>query len=182
MSNLLMQMVPVMIGVYLAFALNNFGEDQKLKSQQATFRVMLQNEIKENLNTVEKAYPYHQKLATDFVDILNSRNLKESFNAYELRGLKPGFVNRSAFDTGLQTGIIQEFDLNLVQKLNRLYAYQDNYKNYNETMINALISRKFPETESEIKSAIISLNMSLKDVLNFESNLQEFYQLALEEL
>jgi len=34
------QIIPVMIGVYLGFAFNNFGEQRKLEKQKAVFQQM----------------------------------------------------------------------------------------------------------------------------------------------
>ena len=47
--NVLNQIIPIMIGVYLGFALNNFGEDRQLKRQANTFRNMLRTAIGENV-------------------------------------------------------------------------------------------------------------------------------------
>ena len=48
-TNLLLEIIPVMIGVYLGFALNNFGQNQKLQKQGATYKEMIRNEIEGNL-------------------------------------------------------------------------------------------------------------------------------------
>ena len=165
-----------MIGVYLGFAMNNFGEKQKLKSQSNTYKEMLKNEITENLKAIESVSPYHIELSKSFSKILAAKNIEERFGAMRFNGFKPGFVNNSAYDTGIQTGIIQEFDLKLIQSLNKLYTLQGKYNRFNENMINTFLSNKFPETESEIKSLLILSSMSMNDVLNYERELEMFYK------
>ncbi len=176
------QILPVMLGVYLGFALNNFGESQKIKREKKVFREMLRNEIKENLASIKDVYAYHLKFSKDSDAIRKSPDVKKAFDEYEMRGLRPGFVNQSAYKTGIQTGIIQEFDLELIQVLNRLYTLQENYTTYNEMMMNSFLSRKFPETESEIKNTIQILMMNMNDLDNFEKNLENFYTKVLEDL
>ncbi|MFK8102971.1 MAG: hypothetical protein AB8G15_10620 [Saprospiraceae bacterium] len=181
-TTILVQMLPVMIGVYLGFAMNNFGERQKLEKQSNTYKEMLKNEIRENLASVENVNSYHIQLTNKFSEILEAENMKEKFGSMQFRGFKPGFVNNSAYNTGIQTGIIQEFDLKLIQSLNRLYTLQGKYNRFNENLINSYISNKFPETNSEIRSLLISSSMSMTDILIYEKELRSFYQEILKAL
>lgn len=182
LSNVLNQIIPIMIGVYLGFALNNFGENRKTRQQVDTYKEMLRNEIKENLQGIEQVSAYHIKLSQDFSQLLKSEDIKKDFESYNLQGLQPGVVYNSAYRTGIQTGIIQEFDLNLVQTLNRCYTVQDKYNSFNENMISSSQSRKFPETESEIRSLLIIIGMSMNDIKYFEGELKKQYEKILEAL
>lgn len=175
LSKIFYQIFPVMIGVYLGFALNNFGEKRKVKSQVKTYTNMLLLEIGNNLVELNKVMPYHKQLSTDFSEILKSENVKEAFQSYSLNGFRPGLVNSSAYETGIQTGIIQQFDLNTIQQINRLYTLQNRYNNFNQSMINSFISQKFPETESETVSLLRIVSMSLNDVSSFENDLSSYY-------
>lgn len=181
-DNIVHQIIPIMIGVYLGFALNNFGESRKLAKQKTVFTKMLFNEVKDNRREVAEKDVYHLKLKQDFIEIRESEDVKAAMKAYRMTGLRPGLVSSSAYDTGIQTGIIQEFDLTLIQLLNRLYNYQNKYNSYNENMVNSLFSNGFPETEKEIKDMLTMTIMSLNDVESFERELQDFYQGVLNEL
>ncbi len=177
-----LQIIPVMFGVYLGFALNNFGEQQKLNRQKNTYEQMLKNEIEDNLKQVKEVSVYHEKITKDFLEIRQSKDIKLAFNNYTMTGLRPGNVSSSAYNTGIQTGIIQEFDLEIIQNLNKLYNYQGKYDSYNEQMLSSFLSGKYPETESEINNLMINLTMGMRDVENFERALQEYYQLMLNKL
>lgn len=175
LTDTLIQMIPVMLGVYLGFALNNFGEAQKLKKQAGTYQEMLKNEIGENLAELERVNPYHLELKQDFAEILASNDIKKAFRSKSMQGIRPGLVNKSAYNTGIQTGIIQQFDLDVIQNVNKLYTLQDQYDAFNETIISSFIAQKFPETEAEIRNALIIMSMNMNDVLNFERELTESY-------
>lgn len=177
-----LQIIPVMFGVYLGFALNNFGEQQKLNRQKNTYEQMLKNEIQDNLKQVKEVSVYHEKITKDFIEIRENKDIKSAFNNYTMTGLRPGNVSSSAYNTGIQTGIIQEFDLEIIQNLNKLYNYQGKYDSYNEQMLSSFLSGKYPETESEINNLMINLTMGMRDVENFERALQEYYQLMLNKL
>ncbi|MEM9823767.1 MAG: hypothetical protein AAF985_21970 [Bacteroidota bacterium] len=176
------QMIPVMIGVYLGFALNNFGAQQKLEKQTEVFQQMLHNEIEQNLKEVSKKYTYHQKLQQDFQQLLNSQELEKDFGEYNFTGFLTGKMNASAYNTGIQTGIIQEFDLQLVQHLNRLYTLQEAYTNFNRSVINNYMGKAFPETEKDIRALIISVGRSMNDILSFERDLSAFYTKILQSI
>ena len=49
----LYEMIPVMVGVYLAFALNTFSENRKLKAHQSNFEEMIKKEIIENQKSID---------------------------------------------------------------------------------------------------------------------------------
>ncbi|MFK7807413.1 MAG: hypothetical protein AB8F74_06365 [Saprospiraceae bacterium] len=174
-SNILSQIIPVMIGVYLGFAMNNFGENRKLESQSETYKLMLKNEIGENLDALKSVSDYHVTIVKNFTDLLKSEDLVKAFQNTSFEGFRPGFVSSSAYNTGVQTGIIQAFDLNLIQTLNRLYTLQGKYNRFNENMINSFLGNKFPETESEIRSVLTSSLMSMNDVIIFENELMKYY-------
>lgn len=178
----LKEIIPVMIGVYLGFTLNNFGETQKLNRDKATYAQMLTTEVQQNLASLENVSIYHAKLTADFDSIYHSKDIKKAFDNYQLQGLRPGFVNSSAYETGIQTGIIQSLDLQLVQRLNMVYTLQEKYDNFNNNMLNSFLGQKFPETTSEIKSLLKIMNMNMVDINNFEYELIEFYKNILKEL
>jgi len=176
------EMIPVMLGVYLGFALNNYGEERKELKQTEGFRTMLVNEIQHNKKSIANGVDYHQKLGNRFDEILESDDLKKSFSTFTSSGLRPGFVSRSAYDTGIQTGLVQNFDLQLVQSLNRLYALQAKYDNFNNEVLSSVLSRKYPETTSEIKSMLINMSMNMNDINSYEEELLSFYDGILNEM
>ncbi len=180
--SILTQILPVMLGVYLGFAVNNWGEARQQKAKEENYKLMLINEVEQNLKSIQKAQTYHKQLTEDFNRIYKSEDVQKAFGEYNMRGLQPGFVTDSGYNTGLQTGIIQGFDLKLVQKINNVYNLQEDYDSYNESMLDAFLNQDFPETEKDIKNIIVNLKMHMNDVATFESNLKKMYEDLLENL
>lgn len=168
-------MIPVMIGVFLGFSLNNFAEKQRIEQHTTNFTSMIKNEILTNQQNIERVYEYHNNLKADVDSLRQSRNLKEAMNGYAFNGLRPGSVDNSAFRTGVQSGIIQEMDLSLIQKINMLYNLQDDYQEFNKAMIASILNKDFPTTEMEIEKLLVSVKMNMNDVTSFEERLMEKY-------
>lgn len=180
--NIIIQIIPVMIGVVLGFMISNYAENQKIKKKHIQYVEILKNEIKQNLASIEASIPYHEQLKNDFKEMSRSKNIMDDFSNYTMRGLRPGQVDRSAFETGIQTGIIQEFSLDEIQKINKLYAIQKSYDTFNNSMIEALLNQSFPDNQSDMKAIATKIIMNMNDVLPKEYTLQEFYKKILEVL
>ena len=181
-SAILIQILPVMIGVYLGFALNNFGEEQKTKNKTEVYRSILAAEVNQNLAAIKEVKDYHIELSNRLNELLNSPKITDAFKTFRFNGIRPAKISRSAFDTGIQTGIMQEFKIPLIQELNSLYAYQQRLDDFNANMVNSLASQKFPETEKEIRNLATILSISLNDIKVYESRLESDYQSILQEL
>jgi len=170
------EMIPVMLGVYFAFALSDYSDRRKTKEEFQEFKTLLAKEITQNRDNLKPTYEYHQKLKEDFDTLRNSDDPFQSFSEYELRGIRPGFVSSSAYKTGLQTGIIHQFDLDWIIAINNLYTYQEKYDDYNKSLLDGFISQKIPEDSEEVVSIASNLIMSMNDVLIYEKNLIKYYE------
>lgn len=164
-----------MIGVYLGFALNNFGEERKERKQFKDYQVMLKTELQDNLTQIDSVQQYHIDLRNDLQKIFRSDQMVEDFQQYTFRGLQPGIVGNSAYETGIQSGLNHHFSLEIMQNVNRVYTLQQVYSNFNDNLIQSITSKKFPETEEEIRSMLRTTIMYMNDIQSFESQLIERY-------
>lgn len=174
-----------MIGVYLGFALNNFGEERKTRKQFNVYREMLRTEIKDNIKQIDTVQQYHIDMRDGMQNLMYSENIVKDFSYFTRRtfkGVRPAFVNRSAYETGIQTGMIQEFKLETVQQINKTFTMQKVYTNFTENMIQTISSKKFPETEDEIRGSLRLMIMNLNDIQSIESQLVLYYSELLETL
>jgi len=173
--NIVNQIIPVMIGVYLGFALNNYGENRKVKKQKATFEKMLFNEITGNLENVTKSLPYHLNFKKDIDSLSKEEAVFDAFDNYVITGLRLPRLNSGAYDTGVQTGIFGTFDLNFVQLINRLYTTQNAYVQTNNSILSSMISKDQPDDDKETLKMLATLDINLNDIIAGENDLQGFY-------
>ncbi len=169
------QIIPVMIGVYLAFAVSNFAENRKVKNEKDVFTKMLYNEISANLKTVDRSLPYHLKLKGDFRTIARAEKSFEEIQKYTFQGLRPPRLNNGAYQTGVQTGILKDFDLEFVQQINRLYTLQESKVEFNNDILASMLATGFPKNDADARELASSTIINLNDILAGEIELQQMY-------
>ncbi len=176
------EMIPVMLGVYFAFALNDYSEQRKTNNQFAEYKALIKKEVTQNLERLKPNFEYHKNFKDDLVSITESDEPFQSFKEYKMQGLRPGFVSKSAYQTGVQTGIIQEFDLDMIQNINNLYTFQSKYDEYNKSLLAGFINKNIPQNDDEVVTVAANLIMSMNDVIISEENLITFYTELLKRL
>lgn len=180
--NFVREMIPVMLGVYFAFALNDYSEQRKINSQFLEYKALITEEVKQNLKNIEPCFEYHKKFKEELISLAKSDEPYAAFENYKMKGLRPGFVSKSAYQTGIQTGIIQEFELNMIQDINNLYTFQSNYDEYNKSLLEGFISKDIPKNDDEVVDISRNLIMSMNDVIISEENLIKYYNAILQKL
>lgn len=174
MSNIFNQIIPIMIGVYLGFAMNNYGESVKIRKDKAIFSQMLLNELSKNFYTIDRAEKYHMDLKLELDQLLESEDVVKSFKDYTFRGIRTPRLNSGSYQTGIQTGILKEFDLEYVQLVNQLYTNQAYVLKLNENILASLVAKEMPTDEGEIVLSLQNLQVNLNDMLGGEMDLKKY--------
>jgi len=114
-SELILQIIPVMIGVYLGFVVSNWGDQQKRKSQSIVFVINIKNEIEINNDKLQSVIDYHKILRDSSRFYLSNSSIKPLTKPPNFfRGIQTSTLIESAYNTGNQTGIISEFEMNKI--------------------------------------------------------------------
>jgi hypothetical protein len=174
--DLILQIIPVMIGVYLGFVISNWGEDRKKEKQSEVFIKNIRSEMSLNKEKLLSVIDYHKILRDSSRFYLINQatyNLNKPPDFFE--GIRTEALLESAYSTGIQTGIISELDLNRIQKLNQLYAYQKEYNEYIKITLEGLISMDFDNNEKSIKKILQFISISMADIVVKESQLIKSY-------
>jgi hypothetical protein len=170
----LLQIIPVMIGVYLGFVASNWGEQRKAHQQAEILISNLRSEMALNQEKILPLIEYH-------------RMLRDSANRYAMEGglkKKPAFFKgiaiepllSSAFVTGVQTGIVNELPIGTIQQLNQLYSYQDSYNEYGLIILESLINMDFSLEEDKLQRLVQFLAITMTDLAMYEQKLLEMYR------
>ncbi len=176
------EMIPVMLGVYFAFVLSDYSEARKTANQFKEYKQLIKKEVSQNLDNINPTYEYHKSFKEDLIQIANHKDPYNHYLDYQMKGLRPGFVSSSAYQTGIQTGIIQEFDLDMIQQINNIYTYQSKYDDYNKSLLSGFINKELPQNSTEVKSIASNLIMSMNDIIISERNLIEYYEALIDKL
>ena len=173
--NVLNQVLPVMLGVYLGFALNDFSQNRKEQKEIELYAAILQQEILQNQEVIARVLPYHRKLKATFTSLREAEDPAQALKQIKFKGLQPALLSKSAFQTGLQSGNLQRLPLQVVQKLNRLYSLQERYSEFTNDMVSGMISRGMPKDAAEMKEGAQMVVVSMNDVLPMEQSLSIMY-------
>jgi hypothetical protein len=174
--DLILQIIPVMIGVYLGFAISNWGENQKLKSKTKSFTDNLRNEINLNREKLTTIVDYHKLLRDSSRHYLFGKSKIPLDRAPEFfKGIRTSSLLESAYNTGIQTGILTELDINQVQHLNQLYAMQKEYNEYAKITLEGFLNMDFDENEENIIKILTFMSISMADIVVKEEDLITTY-------
>jgi len=172
-GELFFQIIPVMIGVFLGFQVSNWSDKKQQNSKKKIFRTNIINEIKENKKNVLSVIEYHKMLKDSSRYYLNSN--KPTMVSY-FNGIKSATLLNSAFETGIQTGLLNELSIDEIQSLNRVYQVQNSLNDINDIMFTGLVSMDLRENEESAIKIIHLLSYTMEDIWITESKLLSDYE------
>lgn len=173
-GELAFQIIPVMIGVYLGFLLSDWSQS-KMKEQQS--ELLIENllvEIETNKGILKNVIDYHVMLR-DSSTYYSNPNVKIGKRGF-FRGTSIIKLTNGAFNTGVQTGIINEFSIDKIQAINQLYTLQDDYNEFADIMMASLINKEFSENEEDLRKIVRFLSVTMTDVVLKEEYLINEYE------
>lgn len=179
-GQLLLQIVPVMIGVYLGFVVSNWSENRKNKSQIAVFKTNIIAELQSNKSRIEEVVSYHKMVrdsSSHYRNVSKIQSLPRFFS-----GVRTLTLTNSAFETGVQTGLINGLEFDEIQSVNYVYTIQESYNDFASVLLSGLITMDIEENETGFKKFYRYLSVSMTDVVIKEEQLLTQYDLLLEKL
>lgn len=178
--DLVFQIIPVMIGVFLAFLVSNWAAKSRSKSKIITFEKNINAEIHSNRENVKSVLDYHFMLRDSSTYYYQNKISNNKTQFFE--GIRTQTLNNSVFETGIQTGLLNELTFEQIQLINKVYTLQENYNDYATLMLSGLITMDFDENENEQNKIFRFLSVSMIDILIKENELIAEYDKLLTEL
>jgi hypothetical protein len=180
-KEILLQIVPVAIGVYLGFFVSNWAEERKTDKAAARYIENLIAEVTLNKEKIEALAPYHKMLRDSSYQF--SLNAKDNDKPNFFQGTQMPPLMKSAFETGIQTGILSNLSLEQIQVLNELYNQQEFYNDFGKTITTGLLAFDFSNYDSNNLKKIASyLSISMTDVVFQEASILEQFDEVLQTL
>lgn len=179
LGNLALQIIPVMIGVYLGFVVSDWSSDRQLRAKTSTVKETITAEVNENKNRVVSILCYHEMLRDSSRYYLQVKKYQmPSF----FRGVNQLTLNNSAFETAIQTGLLNELPFSEIQALNNVYTNQKSYDSYWNILLSGLITFDITEDEQSVKKFLTYLSISMNDICIKEQQLVKEYTQLLNTL
>lgn len=175
-TDLLIQIISVTIGVFLGFMVSNWSENSKEQRRYEALVSNIKAEITENKNRVLDVLPYHEMLRDSMGHALRSGEPITGRSPF-FKGVRTTTFVNSAFETGVQTGLLNKMSLDQLQTLTDLYAQQRSYEDFTMQMMAGMLSMNWDGSAS--RQLYTFLGISMTDVVIKEGRLLESYEEAL---
>ena len=116
------------------------------------------------------------------VEKLNSNFTESELKDIEIKGWT-GFnfarLQKTAFESTKTSGLMKEFDIELIQKLSDIYYFNDTYIDFGQSILNKAISIN---SSMKIVDLIGTIRLMTSDLLGLEKELTEKLKKTLTEL
>lgn len=186
---MLNQFIPVILGVYLGIVASNWNESRVKRAEQQEFISNLHQELEANKSKIESTLKYRQGILNESRQLagsLSSDTLEANFWAMGGFSLIPSWqgtniptLERSVYQTGLATNLMNGLEFAIINTVARTYNYQDSYNSFAQK----LIFDKIINLEDRIKTRqVLNKFEAWYDVAITEEALVEQYNNALSHL
>lgn len=121
-------MFPVVLGILLAFMINNWNESYKDKKELKIAKEQIVQEVINNLKECQRVIRIQERRNTffskyrDSIDTYSKRKLSLSQMPFE--GVNVPTISRTAWDAANYSGIISQLDFEELQVLTSIYQMQ----------------------------------------------------------
>ena len=179
---LFLQIIPVMIGVYLGFWLSERGVKSHTDEQVQKLETLIIDELKSNQEMVTAKLGYHEMLRDTLRVFVNSEITLDRSRLYKtFNGLQPPLLKEACYQSGIQTGLLTNFDLDIVALLNEIMAEQKSLNKYTDSAIAALLSTGSFDDEG-FNTMLERVLLNLNDMTSFEVSLIKKYNTTLKKM
>ncbi len=175
-SALLFEMIPVMLGVYLGFVISEWSKDRDRQNQTEIFQNNIVAELESNHQKIADVIIYHEMLRDSARHFAYHHQPTIRF----FKGIRTITLNNSAYETGIQTGLINELRIEKLQELNQVYNLQKSYADYAAVLLTGILNMEFSQSESARRKLLSFLAITMTDVAIKERALLEEYEAILE--
>ncbi len=173
-GEIIIQIIPVMIGVYLGFLVSDRADVKKRKNQSKILVENILSEIASNSEKIAGVKDYHIMVLDSSRFYSNPNNKIKSIRFYQ--GTKTVALGGSAYNTGIQTGILNELPLEKIQSLNQLYTLQSTYNDYAKLILAGFLDKDFSNNEESIRNIARFISITMADVVSLEQMLTDEYE------
>lgn len=169
-----------MIGVYMGFIASNWSDNNQKRNQSRSLINNLLSEIETNENKLKSVFDYHKMVRDSSRFYSSSENEIRSPAFFE--GTRTMKLTNSAYNTGIQTGIINELAIDKIQAINQLYTFQNDYNEFGNLMTASLINKDFSDNAEDVRKIARFLSVTMTDIVIKENDLIERYNLIKNKL
>lgn len=169
----------VVVGILIALGINNWNDQKRTEASVNNNLERIEQEIISNQTRINRVFDYHMMVRDSIRNVVLPDNLEDAKKKMKFwRGHQIFRLQDAAFQTAIQSGISQNIDVNLLEKLNSLYSTQTFYNDLSKSVTQGLYGLDFSTRDGfgRIKNLIA---MTMEDVYYLEVELNEAFEICL---
>ena len=176
----LIEIIIVAFGVFLGTYFSDASAQKKLQADKERAMQIISKELAYNRKMIQEHVTYHEaiKVQIDSIfetlseeDRLESIVKTKKFQQNQVkgwRGLLYARVQKTGFEGAKLSGVVKEFDIELIQKLSNIYSLQDIYSDFGASILNKGISMN---SSAKVIDFIGVTQLMTSDLLGLEKRL-----------
>lgn len=165
-----LEMLPVILGVLIAFMINNWNENYKSKNKFNLAKAHIIQEIKSNKDECEKILRVQENRNQFFKtyrdSLIKFQSKKLSLAQLPFEGINVPSISRTAWDAANTSGITSNFSFEELQILTAIYEMQEILDDVQKQIINNVYSNNMYSSET-LLATFHSLNRLNSDYVDF---------------
>ena len=182
--NLILEVVLISIGVYLALWANNWHQEREHRGLAHSALRNFADELRANQQAVQRERQYHETLARQLHEFLisNEPPTEERLQkSVQFKGVRPVTFEHTAWDLALATQALSYLQPDLAFDISKVYTAQSAF----QTLENSFLASAFtPATFStdNVKGLVASMEYYLRDINQKDPAILELYDKVIPEV
>jgi len=174
LKELIFQLIPVAVGVYLGILGGNCNEQKRHQNNQEELLTNIALELKSNQEKLQFAYDYHTKIGEKVDSMLNNSSKERLDSSFFASGgffAVPGWrgvmlppLERSVFESGIIGNLMSGMDFQTLNKISKIYNRQKEYKNFTQTVTNKIIAADISLTTESMLNDMLLLKYDIPSI------------------
>ena len=172
----------VAFGVFLGIYVSNLQNEKKMESEREKSITYIIKELENNKKNVEKSIEYHQLIKSNLDSLVSNLTEKDVFENYignkkfrhnqikGWNGVKLADIENTAFEGAKISGIIKEYDIELIQCISKTYNRQEKYSEFGNLLFDRMGSIN---SSTKIVDVLGTIQLMTTDLVLFEKQLLE---------
>lgn len=163
--------LPVMLGVYLGLLANNWNESKKDEKLSNQVLKSIASELNFNKKELKSSIDYYTLLRDSTSFLISEKKEFQSFSFW--KGLNPPLLRNSAYQTGINTGVLSNINIQLLEQLSNTYNIQADLKEQTQMYVNSVTNKIGTSDFNNKKYMEILFNFSFDQIVTEEQLLKE---------
>lgn len=182
--NLILEVVLISIGVFLALWANNWHEEREHRALAHSTLLNFADELRANQQAIRSERQYHETLARQLHEFLISNEPptdERLQKSVQFKGVRPIIFEHTAWDLALATQALSYLKPELAFNISKIYTAQSAF----QTLENSFLASAFtPATFSSdnVKGLVAAMEYYLRDINQKEPAILQLYDKVIPEV